>query len=621
MSINEWTLDGFVAHFDFVHHKMLDHKFVWILGAGASYASGIPLGNQLVDRWLEEMRLREDHEDRILEEWATSERLGIKDFKFANRASFYSHIYQRRFKDYPDEGYAYLESVMSRIDPSPGYSILAAALAFDPPRHNVVITTNFDNLVADALSIYTDTFPFVAGHESLTGFVRVSMRRPLICKIHRDLLLGPQNDTRSLKRLHDAWGTALRSLFQHYTPIVIGYGGNDDTLMDLMGSLQPHDIKGQLIWCYYEGKEPSSQIVDVVTELHGVLVPVPDFDLLMVLLGEKMGISTLDEEIGVRAQARTQRYRGRIQQMNTVDYPSVTKALASTFERSGGWWVWLQKADLETDPIRREVVFRQGLHHCPASADLHAAFAEFIFFERKNLTEVEQLYQQALKLEPKNSHVLTRWARFLSDGKGDFEEAEKVFRLALKIDATSFVLSSFAYFLGNQLERFDEAEQFFQRAIQLERHQPFLYSGYANILLGQGKLKEAEENIALGRAANVQRDAGLDASLSFYSAIVKRSQSQDDKPDLEALKVSFSKDITKGLTNPKRILQFVEKTLPPEDHHFFIEVAKGFSLGEKIPDIDALLKERAASQGNSETTAFRVLPEDIIGDGLSTKAD
>jgi hypothetical protein len=67
---------------------------------------------------------------------------------------------------------------MSGKDPSPGYSILAAALAADPPRHNVVITTNFDNLVADALSIYTDTFPFVCGHESLTAFVRVAMRRP-----------------------------------------------------------------------------------------------------------------------------------------------------------------------------------------------------------------------------------------------------------------------------------------------------------------------------------------------------------------------------------------------------------------------------------------------------------
>src|SRR5262249_14746433 len=160
-----------------------------------------------------------------LQEWATPENLGIVGFKYEQRASFYPRVYQRRFRDYPDEGFAYLESVMSGKDPSPGYSILARALAADPPRHNIVVTTNFDNLVADALSIYTDTYPFVCGHESLTGFLRVAMRRPLICKIHRDLLLAPQNDPRSLKRLHDAWGMALRVLFGHYTPLVIGYGG------------------------------------------------------------------------------------------------------------------------------------------------------------------------------------------------------------------------------------------------------------------------------------------------------------------------------------------------------------------------------------------------------------
>jgi hypothetical protein len=161
---NEWTLDGFVEHFDFVHHKMLDHKFVWVLGAGASYASGILLGSQLVDQWLKEMHVREDRAGTTLQEWATAEKLGIVGFRFNERASFYSKVNQRRFSEYPEEGYAYLESVMSGKDPSPGYSILAAALAQDPPRHNVVITTNFDNLVADALSIYTDTFPFVAGH-------------------------------------------------------------------------------------------------------------------------------------------------------------------------------------------------------------------------------------------------------------------------------------------------------------------------------------------------------------------------------------------------------------------------------------------------------------------------
>lgn len=234
----QWTLYGFVEHFSFVHEKMGDHKYVWVLGAGASKSSGIPLGSQLVDRWLEELYTRECTDRAIIPEvkdWATPENLGkdiFRQFKWDERASFYPQIFQRRFRQYPKEGYAYLEDVMSAKDPSPGYSILAAAtLTGQVPRpnhappHNVVITTNFDNLVGDALSIYTDTFPMICGHESLAGFAQVSLTRPLICKIHRDLLFAPQNDPRSLKRLKDAWGIALTALFEHCTPLFIGYGG------------------------------------------------------------------------------------------------------------------------------------------------------------------------------------------------------------------------------------------------------------------------------------------------------------------------------------------------------------------------------------------------------------
>ena len=444
----EWALDGFVEHFGFVHHKMLDHKFAWVLGAGASYASGIPLGSKLVDQWLGEMHVREGDAKMAVETWATAERLGIAGFKYDQRASFYSRIYQRRFQEYPEEGYAYLEDVMSGRDPSPGYSILASALAADPPRHNVVVTTNFDSLVADALSIYTDTFPFVCGHESLTAFVRVAMRRPLICKIHRDLLLGPQSDPRSLRRLHDAWGTALRALFQHYTPLFIGYGGNDDTLMDLLESLQPGDIKGQVIWCYYEEERPSERIVNAVMDLKGVLVPVPDFDLLMVLLGEKMGISLLDEEIDRRASERTQRYRERIQHLDTVRHPSVTKALAATLERSGGWWAWHQKAGLEKDLERRETVYRQAIQHCPKSAPLRDCFATFLTDLRGKHDEAEKLYREAIKLDPKGVACIANLATFLWQVRARYDEAEKLYHKALDLDSKhAAILGTFARFL------------------------------------------------------------------------------------------------------------------------------------------------------------------------------
>ena len=141
-------------------------------------------------------------------------------------------MFARRFADQPDEGYAYLERILHGRDPSFGYSVLAQVLA--NTRHRVVITTNFDNLVADALAIYTDKLPFVCGHESLAGFVRINPRRPLVIKVHRDLLLAPKNRVEELAALPEALVQSLRDLLRSYTPIVIGYGGNDGSLMGLL---------------------------------------------------------------------------------------------------------------------------------------------------------------------------------------------------------------------------------------------------------------------------------------------------------------------------------------------------------------------------------------------------
>ncbi len=627
----EWTLDGFVDHFDFVHHKMLDHKFVWVLGAGASHASGIPLGSQLVDEWLKEMHLREDVENQTLQEWATPEKLGIKEFTFDKRASFYPKIYQRRFRDYPDEGYAYLESVMSGKDPSPGYSILAAALAADPARHNVVITTNFDNLVADALSIYTDMFPFVAGHESLTGFVRVSMRRPLICKIHRDLLLGPQNDPRSLRRLHDAWGTALRALFQHYTPLFLGYGGNDDTLMDLLESLQVDDIKGQLLWCYYEKDKPSERIVNLVSDLSGVLVPVPDFDLLMVLLGERMEISLLDQEIGRRSAARTERYRDRIKRLDTVNHPSVTQALAATFERSGGWWAWYQKADAEQDLGRREVVYKQGLSHYPNSPELHSAFATFVWKTQGRVDEADQLYRKALELDPENASTLTGHATFLWRARGKFEEANRLFRKALELHPENyFILGSFANLMrhteGGQDEavrmykksielnpknavstgnlanlvwqgyqNVKEADRLYRKALEIDPNDGLVVANYAAFLLTQGRLHEAGVKLQHASTLHNGQNDQLSAELALSAIILSYLTKRNPIDELLALRTLLGEGFQRSPWSFDSVLEFARKEVSVDEYAILEACASAILDSTKVNNLIVVLDKKSAA--------------------------
>jgi Tfp pilus assembly protein PilF len=219
---------------------------------------------------------------------------------------------------------------------------------------------------------------------------------------------------------------------------------------------------------------------------------VPDFDLLMILLGEKMGIGLLDEEIGERAEARTEQYRDRIQKLDTVEHPEVTKALAATLERSGGWWVWEQKVRAESDPKRREVIYKQGIQHCPQSADIRNSYAIFLESMPSRFDEAERQYLKAIELEPKDCVFATNFAIFLTYVRGKHDEAERLFRSALELNAHEpFVTGAFANFMTHARGDHVEAERLYELAIDLNPKDPINSANFAAFFLSQGRIDEA----------------------------------------------------------------------------------------------------------------------------------
>lgn len=309
-----WTASGLLDYFQEVDATD-DRRFAFVLGAGASVQSGIPMAGQLVDNWLRELHAREDHARLPLAQWATADNLRIPGFVYARATGWYPQVFARRFEHRPDEGYAYLERILHGKDPSFGYSVLAQLLAHT--RHRAVVTTNFDNLVADALAIYTDQLPFVCGHESLAGFVRPNPRRPLIVKIHRDLLLAPKNRSEELAALPEPLAAVLRALLGGFTPIVLGYGGNDGSLMNFLNAMQPGEIPGGIYWCYWgRGGPPGDTTLEVVERHRGAIVPIDGFDELMAMLGHRLGFQRMDQIIEQRARERVQRYRSSFEALH-----------------------------------------------------------------------------------------------------------------------------------------------------------------------------------------------------------------------------------------------------------------------------------------------------------------
>src|SRR6266567_1104121 len=362
------TIHGFLIEFKQRHETMPDRPFCWILGSGASVQSRIPTGKDLAMKWLSELHERKDSENRPIEEWATEKNLEIKGFDYSRAASFYPLIYHRRFHKFKDQGYAFLENAMDHAEPSFGYSVLAQVMATTP--HKVAITTNFDNLIADALSIYTRTFPLVCGHESLTGFIRPDrLRRPLIAKIHRDLLLAPLSNPEEIAKLPGEWAAALTKIFDRFTPIVLGYGGNDGSLMGFLEKLPP--IEGGVFWCYREGDEIDPAIEEVVEHHHGVLVPIAGFDEVMLLLKEALQLPSLEQDLKNVQDKRVVDYQKQFEALIAkLRKPAANdaaerareparKAAEAAVERLAkekNWWAWELKARTEPDLARREAI-------------------------------------------------------------------------------------------------------------------------------------------------------------------------------------------------------------------------------------------------------------------------
>ncbi len=607
-----WTTQGFLQHFMRIHDVMGDRAFAFVLGSGASRPSGIPTGGELVERWLDELRTRLDTapDAAPMSRWATSETLAIKDFRYAEAAEFYSAVYLRRFGKDPDEGYAYLERVMEAKEPSLGYSILARILESTP--HRVVITTNFDNLVADALSIYTRTYPLMCGHESLTGFVRPRMRRPLIAKIHRDLLFAPQSGPEEIASLAPGWSRTLRTLFQHYTPVVIGYGGNDGTLMGLLEELEQKDIVGGIYWCYRKADGlPSERIRRVVGKHGGVLVPILGFDELMVQLGESLKVPLLAEDIEQRARERVQRYRNQVKAVQTAllapapdpvveqDRKDVREALTATLERENDWWLWEFRAREERNMSKRDAIYEAGLMEFPESPELLSYYAHHLWFSRGELERAESLYQRAMELDgPGSLGIRQYYAQFLV-ASGRPAEAERLLRALLIEDKSNpETLMLLVDVLVAQRQLGPETESLFQRAVQQDG--TIIPLAFAAFPLLTGRLDQARELAIRGYQTSV-----VDASrpwLAWVGGIISCIQGLDDSEPLRALKSMLAEDFDRfphaGSLN---LLDDVADRLGPEEMKLYSvlsKVIRGSTTPEeleKIPRWSAIVVEDARS--------------------------
>lgn len=541
-----WALTGALEEIRSINRDNPARSFAFILGAGASVGSGIPSGQSMADAWIREMHSRV-YPAQSFADWIEGGGPNIVGLTEKNIAEYYPAIFERRFGADKEGGYARLEALMDGKEPSLGYSLLAEIMK--ETRHRIVITTNFDNLVVDALAMHAHKPPLVVGHESLTGFIHPRQRRPLVAKIHRDLFLAPRSDVAEVSTLEKGWQDALRNLFKENTPIVIGYGGNDGSLMGLLKSLKPGEIAGQMFWCFRPGSPPNAMVRQAVAQHNGVLVPISGFDDFMLrLIGclipdfDLGRISTRLERLG---RTRAERYRAQAEEIRrragleaaaaasnragNDDGESTTREImADALRDESNWWTWEMRAKAQMDFDARERIYLDALAHLPDNPDLLLNYAQLL--ERANKrAEASEQFDRAMHIKPKDPAILRSYATFRSRESGRLDEAEVNYRKALDLDPyDAQTVGKYAEFLAYCRDDLDAANEQFVKALGLDPTSAALTRSYATFLISKRQnIKDAEAMYEKAMELNPD-DALTNGNLAYF---VEREKGDLDRSE------------------------------------------------------------------------------------------
>lgn len=268
------------------HCETTDAHFAFFLGAGCSITSGIPSAGELVkDHWLPQLRNLQAPHEQDLTAWAKKE---FPDYSPENPALIYGQVVERLFLQ-PEETQREIERLCEGKFPGFGYVALASLIAQYKGIFNVVLTTNFDDLVQDALYLFTPARPLVISHEALAPFIRPTRTRPLVVKLHGDHQLAPRNTVGETEKLKDQVEHEVGALLHDRGLIFIGYGGHDHSIQRMLDKMPEESLPWGVYWL--GEAEPNAAMMRWLEKRQGVWVKQAwDFDELMLLLTHVLGV-------------------------------------------------------------------------------------------------------------------------------------------------------------------------------------------------------------------------------------------------------------------------------------------------------------------------------------------
>lgn len=470
------------------------NRMALFLGAGASVSSGIPGAPQLVDQWRREIyqRTLTGVSEQQYEGW-------LKDQENEYRAWLKEH-HPEADADAKRYGYTFERVAPTRAQrqqriaelceaamPKAGYCALAAIM--DRRVLDTILTTNFDDLLADACFDVGSVRPQVSAHTETVRMMRLTSERPKIIKLHGDYLFDDlQNTDRETQSLRRGMEDILRQANHEFGLIVVGYGGNDDSIMGVLEGLDRGNPQG-LFWCVRPGSEPNARVRALLERsADAFIVPIEGFDELMVELFRSLG-----GDLSLLEQRRSERGR-HVQQTLQVLAGSqpVGEAVAQADDKLATLDQLLQAIELDQkgDFAGSEVAAKNVLDKEPDNS-MALTVLTTVLFDRGDLDGAESAARRGLGIDPAFG-PLHRILGVVLWSSGDLDGAESEELRALELEPDNVVgLNNLAIVLREKGD-LGKAEETLQRALELDPNNPITWLNLASVLLALNREAEAE---------------------------------------------------------------------------------------------------------------------------------
>ncbi len=589
--MKEITLDEFVRRIKRLVQEHPDSRFCSFLGAGSSRSSGIPMAGQLVEQWLPKLKeLKTGSRDDVWL-WANTQYPKAKE----QPSSYYGQIVEALFHT-PQERQQEIERIITGKDPSFGYAVLGMLMSHKRfGQHlNMVITTNFDDMVADALYLYTQKKPLVITHEALSGFVRPSRSRPLVVKIHGDAQLAPKNTVDETNLLDTKMKRAVQRILRDTGLIFTGYAGADESIVKFLDETDTDALPWGIYWVN-TNMPASKTMCEWLEKRQAVWVKHLDFDQLMLAMWQVFELEHPDmsrfDTLKKTYEQTFEELRGDVEARAKKNPEALRQetALLEGLKRAGdelNWWDIALEAERykDIDPKKAEAIYREGIKKFPNSAPLVGNYAIFLKNIHKDYNQAEVFYKQALKLEPDEANFLGSYANFLTHIRKKHDEAEVFYKQALKLEPDLVAnMGNYAIFLTDIRKKLNEAETIYKQILELAPDDINCLGNYAKLKFVLGEDEVGKKLLNEVDFLVKETHSSLNLEIWFYK-YAHVFESEDSA--LQKLK----KLLTKGVRSPGWVLSNNVEVAIRQGHthpELLSALAKVISDKEKIETLES----------------------------------